>query len=98
MKVLKLSEIKMNSRIEEDMEDAVLVQMGEAAEAVIEASLNRTWEDIEKTYGGIPADIKRACLMLTDHYYNNRGATSNTSVTALPFGIQALVKHYVKLI
>jgi len=45
------------------------------------------------TAADVPQAIKQAILMLVDHYYINRLATS-APVNTLPFGVQALLQTY----
>lgn len=43
---------------------------------------------------GIPEDLRNALLMLVEHFYFNRGATSDARVETVPFAVEALLSPY----
>lgn len=51
-------------------------------------------------YGGaeaVPATIKRAMLMLIEHWYDNRGVQTDTEIE-MPMGVSALLGRYRRLL
>lgn len=53
------------------------------------------WDAITVTfvagYTAVPTSLKHAVLMMVDHYYENRGATSERKVSEVPLGVDHLV-------
>lgn len=45
--------------------------------------------------GGVPEPIRFAILLLVGHYFENREAGSERSLTELPFGVRSLLADYV---
>ena len=97
LRIITLQEIKANARIEDDSEDQTLLLMGEAAEDAVLNLMERTIEDIEAEFGLIPAPIKQACLMYTTHLYEHRGIVNPTALYNVPYSIEAMIKHYIRL-
>ncbi|HET7848728.1 MAG TPA: head-tail connector protein [Pseudolabrys sp.] len=54
--------------------------------------------DVTVGYGGaasdVPEPLRRAILMLTAHWYENRGLVASGAVSALPVGVAALIAPY----
>jgi uncharacterized phiE125 gp8 family phage protein len=54
--------------------------------------------DVTVGYGGAAADVpeplRRAILMLTAHWHENRGLVANGAVSALPVSVAALIAPY----
>ena len=96
MRIITLQQIKDNSRIESTVEDAVLEQIGDAAEEMVMNLMDRTYEDVLAEFGEIPAPIVRACLALAEHLYNHRGIVSQQSLSAIPYTIDAMIKSYIR--
>lgn len=97
MEILSLDEIRANCRVDNDLEDGLLCDLGNLAEEMVQRAIRRDWEEVRVDYGCVPRALKHACLMLCEHYYNNRGATSVANVGITPYGVEVLVKPYVKL-
>ena len=98
MKWLSLDFIKQHSRIDFDCEDALLEMYGDSAEESIMNICNRTYEELKEMGGGkIPANLYHAGVILVDNSYNNRGAVSVTAQNASMYGIDLLLKKYIKL-
>jgi hypothetical protein len=98
MKWLTLPMIKSHSRIEYDCEDSNLERWGAAAEVLILNICSRTEAELKEMGGGeIPPTIVEASLLLTDHFYTNRSGTSSFTLSVVPYGIDVLVKPYMKL-
>lgn len=98
MKWLSLDFIKQHSRIDYDCEDALLEMYGDSAEESIMNICNRSYEDLKVMGGGkIPANLYHAGVILVDNSYTNRGAVSVTAQNAGMYGIDLLLKNYIKL-
>lgn len=99
MNWLTLSQIKQQLRIEPDMtmEDDLLTLYGESAETIITKLCRRTYQEFLDEYGEIPATIKHASLMLVDVSYQNRSPLSMTSLSAVPYTFDMLIKPYMRL-
>ena len=98
MKWLSLEFIKSHSRIDYDCEDALLEMYGDSAEESIMNICNRDYEDLKAMGGGkIPANLYHAGVILVDNSYTNRGAVSVTTQNAGMYGIDLLLKNYIKL-
>lgn len=96
MTIVSLEEIKANSRIEGNAEDTLLESLGEAAEVTVLNLIERTQEDIEAEFGNVPAPIRQAILMYTDHLYNHRGIVNPTALYNVPYSIDAMIKPYIR--
>lgn len=97
LRIVTLKEIKANARIEDNNEDEVLLLMGEAAEETILNLIDRKLEDIESEFGLVPAPIKQAVLMYTNHLYEHRGIVNPTALYNVPYSIDAMIKSYIRL-
>lgn len=97
LRIVTLKEIKENARVEGNSEDKLLLRKGEAAEETILNLMERTLEDIEDEFGLVPAPIKEAILMYATHLYENRGITNPTALYNVPYGIDAMLKPYIRL-
>ena len=47
--------------------------------------------------GGYPATFAQAVLLLAAAYYDQREATAGTTLAAVPYGVEALLKPYRRL-
>lgn len=63
-----------------------LVPMGGEVRVGFGAGMSADW-------GGLPADLGQAVLMLAAHYYEYRGETS-LSAGCMPFGVTSLIQRY----
>lgn len=97
MDILKLDYIKQHSRIVYDCEDALLEFYCESAEKTMFQCLNRTYWDVFKEYGEIPAPIRHALLMLVDASYNQRSPYTAQQARVSLYGFETLVKPYIRL-
>jgi uncharacterized phage protein (predicted DNA packaging) len=92
--------LKQQLNITDDLgtaDDALLDRKIEAAQDHIERLLGFK---IEATYGGdgqeeIPPALVEAVCQLAAHWYENREATvAGVAMTAIPFGVEAIVNEY----
>jgi uncharacterized phage protein (predicted DNA packaging) len=97
MKWLKLDDIKQQLRLDFDCEDAVLQLYGDAAEETVLNLLRMTYEELVTQYGGVPAPIRQATLMLVDNSYQHRSPASPTQMYYVMYGFDMLIKPYMKL-
>ena len=93
--VVSLNEFKANSRIETNDEDEVLEALLSAAENMISRAIRRERCEVEADFCGIPPELRQAVLMLADHLYVNRGATSPVQHNIVPLGIREMILPYV---
>ncbi len=97
MEIVSLEQIKTNSRIDGNEEDGIVEQIGETAETLVQAIMERPWEDLQQEFGTVPAPVVRAVLCLADHLYTHRAAVSGTALYAVPYTIDAMLKPYCRL-
>lgn len=98
MEIVTIEEIKKNSRIDADYEDDVIEQIGETAEAMVQAVMERSFADLVDVYGAVPAPVRRAVLCLADHLYVHRSPESGTSMYSVPYTVDFLLKPYCRLL
>ena len=98
MKYLTLDSIKRHLRLDNDCEDAELEMYGSAAEDSILGILGRSVSDL-KCFGGgeVPDAVVQATLMITDSLYQHRSPSEVTSLSIVPYGIDLLLKRFIKL-
>ena len=98
METTTIRKIKKNSRIDADYEDELIEQIGETAEAMVQAVMERSFADLVEVYGEVPAPVRRAVLCLADHLYVQRSAVSGTSMYSVPYTIDFMLKPYCRLL
>lgn len=97
MKWLTLEYIKKHSRIDFSEDDDLLELYGDAAEETVLNICNRSFEDIEATYGEVPTPLFQASLMLVEVSYTQRSPVSQANMYAVPYTFNMLVKPYMIL-
>ena len=105
MKWLTIPYIKTHSRIDYDCEDSLLELYGNAAEETILNIINRSYDELVEKFGSIdtsgnklvPAPIIQASLMIVDNSYQFRAPATTQNVYATMYGVDALIKPYMKL-
>lgn len=97
MKFLTIDYIKQHSRLDYTCEAEILELYGEAAEATLFNYIGMTYEELVEKYGGVPAPLKQAALMLVDTSYQYRSPISPTHLSIVPYTFDILVKPFVKL-
>lgn len=103
MEYLTLEYIKQHSRIDWDIEDSLLELYGESAEETMAQLLNRgrSVQDMVASltaeYGDVPKAVYHGTLLIVDAAYNHRSPTGVQTMSILPYGIDVLVKPYMKL-
>ena len=107
MKWLTIEYIKTHSRIDYDCEDSLLELYGAAAEQTVLNVINRSYDELLEKFGTtspsdptkklVPAPIIQASLMIVDNSYQFRAASSPQNTYATLYGVDALIKPYMKL-
>ena len=106
MKWLTIEYIKTHSRIDYDCEDSLLELYGDAAEQTVLNIINRSYEELLEEFGTpsteegkklVPAPIIQATLMIVDNSYQFRAPSSTQNIYATLYGVDALIKPYMKL-
>lgn len=105
MKWLTIPYIKTHSRIDYDCEDSLLELYGNAAEETILNIINRSFDELVEKFGStdatgnklVPAAIIQASLMIVDNSYQFRAPATTQNVYATLYGVDALIKPYMKL-
>lgn len=97
MNYLTLAYIKAHSRIEYDGEDELLTIYGNAAEETVMNICGTTYQKMLHEYTTIPSAVMQATLMLVDLSYQQRSPVSPSSMYAVPYTFDLLIKPYMKL-
>lgn len=98
MTFLTLEDIKAQARIEPEdtSEDTYLLLLGRAAERKVFNDTQRTYDEIVAKWGVWPEDLTLAALLLVTNWYKNREATTNQSMSVVPYGYEGLYMEYRK--
>ena len=97
MKYLTIDDIKAQLRLDFDCEDSLLELYGIGAEDTILHLCNRTYENLVETFGEVPAAIRQVTLELVSQSYEQRSPASPTSLSAVPYNFDLLIKPYIVL-
>lgn len=101
MKWLTLDAIKMHSRLDFEGEEALLEMYGDAAEETVLNILGRTYTELVENYGTekhpVPTPIVQASLLLVEHSYTHRAPAEIQQLHTVPYGIELLLKPYMRL-
>ena len=95
MKYLLLEDIKAQVIVEHDEDDALLVRMGEAVEAMMPHALGAPLDEYADENGMLPADMYLAMLMRVGDLYAHRESRSNFA-TYDNGALRSLLLHYVR--
>ena len=95
---LTLEELKRKLVVDFDEDNEEIARLGRVAMSQIFHSTHRTVEELTQMGGGeYPSELREAALQLAAHWYRVREAVSSSSQNPVPFGINFLVKPFVKL-
>lgn len=94
---LTLQDIKLQLRVDHNVEDDKLPKIGAAAEQTILNVINRSVEELYEVYGEIPSPIVEASLELVTALYENPSPVSSANKYMVPDNIDLLIKPYMKL-
>ena len=97
MNFLTLPEIKAHSRIDFDIEDALLELYADAAEGAVLEITGYSLDELKAKYGAVPPQIKQAAMMLVDVSYTHRSPVNPTQAHAVGYTFDMLVKPFMKL-
>ena len=95
---LALEELKQHLNVDYDDDDSYLMYLGKVAMLRIFGMTNRPVEELEALGGGTyPEELRLAAMQLAAHWYRVRESVSSVNQVAVPFGLNLLVKPFVKL-
>lgn len=98
MSMVSIEMFKKHARIDDYAgDDDYISHLLEAAEESVILATERTRGEIIDLYGGYPAPLRHAVMLLAAHWYNQRESVSTTQMYAVPDSLQSLVKPYCKL-
>lgn len=93
-----MQELKAQARVDGDEEDALLTVYGDAAEGQIIGMTRRTPRElINMNANRFPDQLRVAILMFAAHLYRQREAVVPGAAMAVPYGLEFLVRPFVKL-
>lgn len=80
-------------------DDLLLDSYLSAAEEAVMTSTRRTADDLlEQGGGSLPLMLQQAVLLLAGMWYMQREAVASTSLTAVPYGIESLIRPFRALV
>lgn len=79
------------------IEDDLLELYADSAEEFIFEITRRTYNDYIETYGEVPKQLVHAALLLVDNSYQQRSPVSAQALSVVPYGIDRMLKPYMKL-
>lgn len=90
-----IEEIKQHLYIDFEADDALLADMIQAAEEIIEKYLNTTYEALLNENGALPYPIKQAIKIMVGNLYANRESVSfNAYPSKIPYSYEYLLQPY----
>ena len=90
-----IDEIKQHLYIDFEADDAMLADMIQASEDIIQKYLNTTFEDIIDEYGSLPFSLKQAIKIMVGNLYANRESVSfNAYPSKIPYSYEYLLQPY----
>lgn len=97
--ICTLEDLRKQLRLDDDDhgEDALLVAYGEAAEEWVFATIERTPEEVQQLYGGIPRPLRQSVLLLAADWFANREAGRSPSAGSIAAGLSFLLMPFKKL-
>lgn len=101
MALVELELLKQHVRADDFSEDdEYLEHLLRAAEEYVTGATNRSEAELLAMGDGehLPATLRQAVLLVAGHWYNQREAVSGVEMREVPFGLQALLKPYRKLV
>lgn len=101
MQMITMEYIKAHSRIDEiregSAEESLLELYAESAEQTVLNYLERSLEEIYELWGGVPAPVVQACLLLVDQSYQFRTPMTTMQLYRVDYSFDALLKPYMSL-
>lgn len=84
--------------ISDAAEDALLLLQAEAASEAVLAYTRQDLGSLHDMYGGVPASLTVAVLLMVGDFYANREAGRPSNTTGVPAGVAYLLDPYVRYI
>lgn len=102
LQITTLEELKAQTRVDFEDDDALLTTYGLAAEEAVTAYCRRSVAELEEENArrggtGFPFGPHVCVLMLAAHLYRVREPVSSLGQTAVPYTLEYLLKPWVKL-
>ena len=81
-------------------DDEYLEFLLDAAEEYVVTACNRTSAELKELGDGSswPKTLQQAALLIAGHWYNQREAVASTTMSEVPYTLQALIKPWRKLV
>ena len=99
MAITTLELLKKHVRADDfDADDELLDSYRESAEETVLREIGMGEEELEQSFGKVPAPLRQAVLLLAGFWYDHREAASGGQVAELPFAVRSLTLPYKRLI
>ena len=100
MAFVDIDTVKKHVRADDgNYDDELLTSYLEVAEDVVISQTYRPVEDLlGMNYGEFPPMLRQAVIMLVAHWYNQREDSAAVQYRQVPFGVDALIKPYQRLV
>lgn len=92
-----LKQLKEHVRVDYPDEDVRLERLLTVAEETVVAMTGRPKEDLVDSFGRYPAPLYQAMIIYAGHLFDEPGAMVSANLKPNPFGINTLVKPFIKL-
>lgn len=90
-----IEEIKQHLYIDFEADDAMLADMIQASEEIVEKYLNTTFDTLLNENGTLPFPIKQAIKIMVGNLYANRESVSfNAYPSKIPYSYEFLIQPY----
>ena len=99
--LVSLDLVKAKLHIDYDDDDASLINDIETAEEMVIGDTNRTLDELKAMSSdgvSFPKRLAQAVMLMVGHWYSNPEATTDNDKKPIPYGYEALVKPFVKLV
>ena len=99
MKWLTLDFLRTQLRLDADQtdDDAYIEALAEVAEDSILSICNRSWDNVQETYGNTPRAFTTAAAMLVAQWYRHREPSDSMQTYTVPYAYDLMLKPYIKL-
>ena len=90
-----IEEIKQHLYVQFEADDAMLADMIQASEDIIQKYLNTTFDTLLNENGTLPFPIKQSIKIMVGNLYNNRESVSfNAYPSKIPYSYEYLLQPY----
>lgn len=91
--------LKASARVDYDDEDGYLRVLLQTAESSVVRSTNRDISELTGEDGRLAApELRQAVCFLAKEWYENGGVSSAAKIMPVPYGLEYLVRPFVKLV